>query len=81
MVSGDLSLSATTLLYEHGMVFVAPPCSKWVPVPLKDLSKIHRSDVAYIPYSEKVQWRSVESPTTRSVLLWVLSKKQVSSQT
>ncbi len=26
-------------------------------------SKIYRSDVAYIPYSEKVQWWSVESPT------------------
>ncbi|GLD55576.1 zinc finger protein Aiolos-like protein, partial [Lates japonicus] len=29
-----------------------------------------------VHHSEKVQWRSVESPTARAVLLWVLSKTQ-----
>lgn len=71
-----LLLCCTNMVF---FVFVAPPCSEIVPVPLRDLSKIRRSNAAHFPYSEKVQWRSVESPTARSVLLRVLSKKQVGS--
>lgn len=58
-----MQIFSDVLLGESTLVLVAPP-SPWVPVSLRDLSKIHRRDVAY-SILEKVQSLGVGSYNVR----------------
>lgn len=64
------------LSQETALAFVAPPCVKLVPVPLRVSQKINHSDLRVF-HIQKSPLAGVETPAAKSVVLRARSKEQV----